>query len=228
MGFNLGKALGGAISGFVASGGNPVGAIVGGAAGGLASYADRSDQQWQQKQNIKLWNMQNNYNTPAHQMQRFMDAGLNPNLIYSQSNEAGSITPVALNNTNSDIGGQIRGANQQKLNTLSTYSSLASAQAQRDFTYANIDNLKFNQQLARDKFELEKRMMPYQILSMQSNMATQGYNRQTTLEKYAPVYNKVLGGARSIGEKVGNWIGDKAYNLWKIYHSDYNPGGKYY
>lgn len=35
-------------------------------------------------QNIKFWNMQNAYNTPAQQMQRFRDAGLNPNLIYGK------------------------------------------------------------------------------------------------------------------------------------------------
>ena len=35
-------------------------------------------------QNIKFWNMQNAYNTPAMQMQRFKDAGLNPNLIYGK------------------------------------------------------------------------------------------------------------------------------------------------
>lgn len=37
------------------------------------------------------WNMQNSYNSPAAQMQRFRDAGLNPNLIYGQSNEAGVV-----------------------------------------------------------------------------------------------------------------------------------------
>ncbi len=35
-------------------------------------------------QNIKFWNMQNAYNTPAQQMARFKDAGLNPNLIYGK------------------------------------------------------------------------------------------------------------------------------------------------
>lgn len=37
------------------------------------------------------WNMQNSYNSPAQQMQRFKEAGLNPNLIYGQSNSADSI-----------------------------------------------------------------------------------------------------------------------------------------
>lgn len=39
---------------------------------------------YQNQANINLWNMQNAYNTPAAQMQRYRDAGLNPNLIYGQ------------------------------------------------------------------------------------------------------------------------------------------------
>lgn len=43
--------------------------------------------------NLAFWNAQNAYNTPAAQMQRFKDAGLNPNLIYGSSgdNSAGNI-----------------------------------------------------------------------------------------------------------------------------------------
>lgn len=37
------------------------------------------------------WNMQNEYNSPASQMKRFKEAGLNPNLIYGQSNEGGVV-----------------------------------------------------------------------------------------------------------------------------------------
>lgn len=33
---------------------------------------------------IALWQMENEYNSPANQMQRFIDAGLNPNLVYGQ------------------------------------------------------------------------------------------------------------------------------------------------
>lgn len=41
--------------------------------------------------NLDVWNMQNEYNSPAAQMLRYQDAGLNPNLIYSQSNMAGDV-----------------------------------------------------------------------------------------------------------------------------------------
>lgn len=34
--------------------------------------------------NLEMWHLQNAYNTPIAQMQRLKDAGLNPNLMYSQ------------------------------------------------------------------------------------------------------------------------------------------------
>lgn len=40
--------------------------------------------QWQNDMNIANWNMVNEYNSPANQMARLKDAGLNPNLMYGQ------------------------------------------------------------------------------------------------------------------------------------------------
>lgn len=37
---------------------------------------------------LDMWNRTNDYNHPANQMSRYMEAGLNPNLIYGQSNTA--------------------------------------------------------------------------------------------------------------------------------------------
>lgn len=52
----------------------------------------------QKADNLDFWNMQNAYNSPEQQMQRYTAAGLNPNLIYGNgagSSNAGSIaTPT--------------------------------------------------------------------------------------------------------------------------------------
>lgn len=44
----------------------------------------------QNQYNVEAWNMQNAYNTPAAQMQRYTEAGLNPNLMYSQGSSGNS------------------------------------------------------------------------------------------------------------------------------------------
>lgn len=42
------------------------------------------------QRNLEQWNRENEYNTPAAQMQRYIDAGLNPNLIYGSGTSAGT------------------------------------------------------------------------------------------------------------------------------------------
>lgn len=42
---------------------------------------------------VDMWNKQNEYNTPAMQMQRMSEAGLNPNLMYGQGNVGNAGTP---------------------------------------------------------------------------------------------------------------------------------------
>lgn len=58
-------------------------------------YFSRRDIKYKDGLNWQHWLAQNEYNSPAAQMQRFREAGLNPNLIYGQSNLAGSVSPAS-------------------------------------------------------------------------------------------------------------------------------------
>lgn len=82
MGFlgGIGKVVGGAL-----------GSITGGDILGLGAdifnnYANAKAQREANEANVRLWRMQAEYNKPKNQMARFQEAGLNPNLIYSQGN----------------------------------------------------------------------------------------------------------------------------------------------
>lgn len=64
----------------------------------------QENREWQEKMinqardwEIEQWNRQNEYNSPQAQMQRYNDAGLNPNLIYSQGSPglAGQLSTTA-------------------------------------------------------------------------------------------------------------------------------------
>lgn len=64
----------------------------------LSEYAyDRELQQWERENqaNLRFWNMQNAYNSPQAQMSRYQAAGLNPNLIYGQSNTSDQVTAAS-------------------------------------------------------------------------------------------------------------------------------------
>lgn len=82
-------------SGFsYASSAGIIGPIVSGAftLGGLALQQKYNKQlaDIQNQYNIDMWNRQNEYNSPQAQMQRFSEAGLNPNLIYGQGTNGNS------------------------------------------------------------------------------------------------------------------------------------------
>ena len=66
--------------------------------------------------NRQLWYEQQAYNSPAEQMKRFSEAGLNPNLIYSQSNEAGAFTPAVTPNLQPEHGMDKLGQKMQQAN----------------------------------------------------------------------------------------------------------------
>lgn len=107
------------------------------------TFADNANLSWQ------MWHAQNAYNAPSVQMQRFREAGLNPNLIYGQTNTSAPIsvpssrgTPPQFNALlnaqlenmkmqNSSVAQQIQQSKQQMdLAKMSTMSNLAYQQAQ--------------------------------------------------------------------------------------------------
>lgn len=92
--------------------------------------------------NLALWNMQNEYNSPAAQMQRFKDAGLNPNLIYGQQNTAGPLTSPDVQKPQFDApqyGNAISGG---ALATIDAMYNLEMKQAQTDNLKLQADVIK--------------------------------------------------------------------------------------
>lgn len=52
---------------------------------------------------LEQWNRQNEYNSPASQMSRFMEAGLNPNLIYGQGTPGNATSSPSYNQEGVDF-----------------------------------------------------------------------------------------------------------------------------
>lgn len=79
------------------------GDILGAALGVGGSYLTSRDQLSQQMklqdrafaQNVQMWNLQNAYNTPKAQMERYEEAGLNPNIIYGSGSTSAGNAPAA-------------------------------------------------------------------------------------------------------------------------------------
>lgn len=71
-----------------------VGGLFNAFSGESANETNIELQRQQQLWNEKMWQMNNEYNTPANQIARLKEAGLNPNLMYGQGTVGNSSSPA--------------------------------------------------------------------------------------------------------------------------------------
>lgn len=133
-------------------GGGMTGGLLGGLGSGLMGagfsfldgandyYWNRKNMDYQNQLMIDNWNMQNAYNHPAAQMERFREAGLNPNLIYGQTNMSGGVGTPSAGGSPSSIMSNIVGREQVR-----------NMRAQNDNLHAQNDNLHAHGVLTREQ-----------------------------------------------------------------------------
>lgn len=96
----------------------------------------------QGRHNKSLARFQNAYNTPSAQMQRFRDAGLNPNLVYTQGS-SGNMSPITPTNWQSAIGDAPARFTQSEL-----------AQTQADVGQQKVEESKIKQEVLKAQEEV--------------------------------------------------------------------------
>ena len=139
------------------------------------------------------WNRQNEYNSPAAQMQRYKEAGLSPHLIYGQTNTAAPIRSTEMiaptfDSKNVDFITRTQNLNQQRLNT-------DNLQKQLEVQDANIKLINANTFKAQSETDwrnlntnrLQNNIMPYDFdyYNSRSRQMAQAINNAT-------VQNEVL------------------------------------
>lgn len=127
----------------------------------------------------KLIDKQNAYNTPANQMQRFAEAGLNPNLVYglgSNGNQpaSGSIAPV-------DFDSSQREARLARM-TIDTQTKMANA---------DIADKQASVRLKDAQAEKETEMKTYQALQNRVFIQTWNADMFNKLAQYSKVINDI-------------------------------------
>lgn len=106
---------------------------------------------------LKAWNLENEYNTPSAQMQRYKDAGLNPLLIYGNQQSGASL------NVGQTSGSSLPNVNTSSGNTSDILSGIDAIQKiimnqkQADLIQAQIDRLN------KATEEIDKRLPLYNL-----------------------------------------------------------------
>lgn len=152
---------------------------------GTQSYAGYKGQQLANKTNIALaeqarshdvemWNKQNEYNTPAMQMQRLKEAGLNPNLIYGSGSTQTGQADAPKQAPHPTVSNELATlANQSLLPILSQYNDWQVKKAQ----IRNIEEEANNKQMTNT---ILKHTLPYaEQMAMDKSLISQGQSEIT-------------------------------------------------
>lgn len=124
---------------------NFIGNLGGSVSGGLFSANQaRKNRAFQERMynkqvedNIKFWNMQNEYNLPSAQLERLRDAGLNPLLMYGEGGLSGNIAQSAIQSGTAPHGAQ---GHAESFNTRIDFANLALLEAQAKALDAQAEN----------------------------------------------------------------------------------------
>ena len=97
------------------------------------------------QRNLEQWNRENEYNLPINQMQRYQDAGLNPNLIY------GNIQSTSASSPQYSLEGSVSAAPYQENIAETLHSSLSQIKVDdilQGIKSYQADDAKLNEQIA--------------------------------------------------------------------------------
>lgn len=147
------------------------------------------------QQNYNLWKESNDYNSPAAQMKRLEEAGLNPNLVYG----SGSVVGNTSTQTPQYKAPQMHGATMQAYQAVNPFG-----QASQDI--ANVMNAESNRKNANTSAELSKSQQAVMQADAASKMADRAIKNMELLnwkakEPYLADLAKISTDAARLGLK---------------------------
>lgn len=154
----------------------------------MANYAYTKD--------LEMWNKSNQYNTPAAQMQRLKDAGLNPNLAYGQATTGTTATQMPKYQKYDTPVAQLTVPKFDAASTIQKFQDITLRQAQ-------IDNVKAqNDVIKADAYQKKISNMFLSSNLSQRNMGQFYATKKAQAE---------LGLLRPDNDEVDTWVGKSPY-----------------
>ena len=153
------------------------------------------------------WEMQNEYNSPRAQMQRFQEAGLNPNLIYGQMTEAGGVR------SSSASGGSAEAPRLDAMSKFMDIFNVKQAKAQTDNLHEVNENLKVERDLKKAQIAstiMSTTMTEVQKRKLLFDLGIETDLRDTTIE------GRKLGVERTKAEIMQSWNEDARRTLMNM------------
>lgn len=136
--------------------GAALGVVDGVVGGAVSDYFNRKAEKRQWKRDLTMWNMQNEYNSPAMQMERLRQAGLNPQLALGDVNTVAKaqLGGSASQSTNTGVGTLDLIKNPLAFENLKLATKQNEANVKQ--SEANVKNIEKNAELTNEKIRTEK------------------------------------------------------------------------
>lgn len=190
--------------GLMSSIGSSLSSLVGGY---IDNYYNRKAAKQQYNYQMAMWEANNAYNTPAEQMKRLREAGLNPNLVYG----GGSATHTA---TMASAPRVEPGRSGLNADTILKYQ-------QSEIFNQELLNLKETQELIKAQVASTKAGTKSTDISNRRGEHDLEVYRNTGIDpaksstggQIGSVVGNVANKFHGLGEAIGNYVGDKLYQI---------------
>lgn len=160
------------------------GAVLGTAGSAVAQgKLNRKTRKW----NEKMWHMQNEYNLPSAQMERFRQAGLNPHLIYSQGNAGNASSAPAWNPDAPDMSG-IGGALGKYFRTRIEQGQIERQKLENAILATDLESKEIDLDV---KNQLKNVMVPTEAHIDENGQIVYGTNLETRNMHYEREFSKI-------------------------------------
>lgn len=164
----------------------------------LTNKANRQMADLEYKRNLEMWNKQNEYNLPVNQMNRMVQAGLNPNLMYGQGNVGNAQTIPQYHAPRMEYNMQLPNVMDQ----LSRYLGLRMQQAQ-------IDNVKATTDINRVEALYRGGFLFTRNQQQDAKTAIDMYNAEIAQAKYREMFQTGSGGMSVLKPQYAEAIRNK-------------------
>lgn len=187
------------------------------------NYANRRLAEYQSQvnwdQTMQMWNMTNKYNSPAAQMARYEEAGLNPYLIYGQSNATQQASVGTYQRPNLEAPRFDLLARKEQIEGMAWDNRLKSA------SFASqVLNLKYKNAMLLQTYLHNKKLQPYLRALKKLEYDLRDKTKENLEKKYKfenffydknlnPYNNSLIGGSLNVGLNLLNWLSSGAQNI---------------
>lgn len=180
------------------------GGVIGGIGQVLTNRSNRRIAREQREWDASQIDKQNLYNSPAEQMKRLIEAGLNPNLVYGSGNVSGNQQSAAAKASTPKMENELAGLGQSITSlpmVLNQYQDFENKKVTHDLIKENLIGQTIQNDLLRKKQPYAETLAKYTSEKAWQDAFRKSTDNQMLMERWLESYPSELKGMKAEGHK---------------------------